>query len=135
MSDSDTKTHETIRDMAKLSLVSNRINEIQLKNLQTYPFVFFNGVNTASIDYDFSNKSLVSTSEDEKNLEISYQVKPQSRNFKVLYYLDIDENADNSNLDKRFETLRNSISNLFWRGILVEVYFNDKKVYTSKKDG
>src|ERR1017187_6508651 len=121
--------------MAKLSLVSNRINEIQLKNLQTYPFVFFNGVHAARIDYDFSNKSLVGTSEDEKNLEISYQVNPQTRNFKVIYHLDIDENENNANLDKRFDTLCNSISNLFWRGILVEVYFNDNRVYTSKKDG
>lgn len=129
----ETKSLETIREMAKLTMVSNRINAMQTRNLQLYPFVFFDGVKSARIDYDFSSQSLVEASEDKENIQIKYQLKPEIRNFKVIYYLDIEQDKGNNNLDRRFEALNGSITNLFWSGILVEVHFNDKMVYTSKK--
>ena len=128
------KSLETVREMAKLTMVSNRINELQAKNLKMYPFVFFDGVKTAHIDYDFSAESLIGAEEDNKNIQIKYHLTPQTKNFKVIYKLDIDQEKGNSNIDKRFEALSASIANLFWTGILVEVYFNDKIAYTSKKN-
>ena len=119
--------------MAKLTMVSNRINDVQERNLKMYPFIFFDGVTSARIDYDFSVTPLVSAEEDKKNLDIQYNLRAETNNFKVIYYLDIDQNKGNNDLDKRFQALHASINTLFWNGILVEVYFNNNMVYTSKK--
>ncbi len=127
----ETTSLETIREMAKLTMISNRINDIQARNLKMYPFVFFDGVKSAHIDYDFSTKSLVDTEEDQKNMQIKYQLKPETKNFKVIYRLDIDQENGNTNLDRRFEALKASIANLFWSGIAIEVYFNGKIAYKS----
>jgi hypothetical protein len=107
---------ETIKEMAKLSLVFNKINDIQIKNLQMFPLIFFNGVKSATIDYDFSN-----------DFGLSGDAKKNS--FLVSYKLNIDETAENSNLDKRFDALANSVRGLFWNGIKVEVFFNEKLVF------
>lgn len=131
----DDVTEETIREMARLTMFSNRINPLQERNLKMYPFVFFSGVKTARIDYDFSIQNLVNIEEDSKNVQLKYQLKPNVSNFKVIYSLDIDEGRDNDNIDKRFEALRSSITTLFWSGISVEVLFNGKKVYASEKNG
>lgn len=124
---------KTIRDMARLSLLSNKINEIQEKNLKIYGFAFFYGVSEAKIDYDFSNKALVDTEEDKKNFELKYKLgELDTSHFRISYYLTIDEKTENSHLDKRFSALEQAVRHLFWKGIRVEVFFNDKKVFESK---
>ena len=129
----ETESLQTLREMAKLTMVSNRISEIQEYNLKMYPYIFFDGVKSARIEYDFSTQSIINTEEDKKNVQIQYQLKPDTKNFKVTYFLYIDENKGNDQLEKRFEALKTSISTLFWSGIATEVYFNDRIVYTDKK--
>ena len=125
---------EMLKKMAQLSITTNQINEIQQKNLKMYPFVFFNGVRSVSIDYDLTNESKVNYDTNPKTMEIVYKFdKPIVDNFKVSYDLQIDESEDNSHLEKRFDALEKSIATLFWNGIPLEVKFNGKIVYTSKK--
>lgn len=113
-------TEETIREMAKLTMLSNKINEIQEKNLKMFPLVFFNGVSKVVIDYDLSvNK----TANDEAPTADSH----------VTYKLIIDENQDNSRLDFRLGHLENSVRNLFWNSVKVKVLFNDRVVFESTK--
>jgi hypothetical protein len=107
--------------MAMLSVLANRVSEVQTKNLQTFPFVFFNEVKEASIDYDLAHRSTEKTA---PNGPIS---KFDSR---VTYHLTLNEGA-NANLEKRFFALQESVRVLFWKDITVEVYLNGKK-YESK---
>ena len=127
---------EMLKKMAQLSITTNQINEIQQKNLKMYPFVFFNGVSSVSIEYDLTNESNVNYDTNPKTMEIVYKFdKPIVDNFKVSYDLQIDESQDNSHIEKRFDALEKSIATLFWNGIPLEVKFNGKTVYKSKENG
>jgi len=125
-------TEQQIREMAKLSLASNRISEVQEKNLKMYPLIFFDGVKKAEIDYDFTNNQTVETEEDRKNLEIKYKFnKLDTKHFRVSYYLTVDE-SPNEMIEKRFKALEDSVRNLFWKETKVEVFINGSKKYESK---
>ena len=131
---SEAEIKETIKKMAQFSISTNKINEIQQKNLQMYPFVFFNGVKSAKIEYDLTNHSSVDYDTDPKTLDIKYKFnKPKTDNIKIVYRLEIDLNEPNDHLDKRFEALEKSIETLLWKNIPLEVLFNDKKVYPVDK--
>lgn len=115
---SDSTIRSKLKEMAQLSIFANRISEVQEKNLKNYPFVFFNEVKAARINYDFGHAV------DEKNKEVHH-------NSSIFYYLIIDEEANKSFLEKRFLALEVAVRNLFWKDVKLEVYFNDKKVYES----
>ena len=126
---------EILKKMAQFSISNNQINEIQQQNLKAYPFVFFNGVKSAKIDYDLTNHSKVEYDTNPKTLEIVYKFgKPQTENFKISYDIEIDKSASNPHLEKRFEALERAIHTLFWKGIPLEISFNGLRVYTSKRD-
>lgn len=135
------KEHE-IRDMAKLSILENKLNDIQLKNLQMFPLVFFNGVSKAEIDYDFSisKPSVDCEIEHEKvlddkkpnKLSAKYSFDRPTHRSVIEYKLTIDETQDNSHIENRFFALERAIHNLFWKEVRVTVFFNNKKVFESK---
>lgn len=108
-----------VREMANLTVLSNKINEIQEKNLKMFGLVYFNGVASVKIDYDLAN---LKTDEDKAPLHSNY----------VNYHLTIDETQDNSKLDIRFGYLERSVRNLFWNDIAVKLFFNNKQVFRSK---
>lgn len=114
-------TSEIVKEMARLSVLSNRMGEVQEKNLKMFPLVFFESVKSARIQYDLSHKK---SAEDE----------PVISNTFVRYHLDVDE-SKNDRLDLRFKYLEESVKNLFWRDITVEVYFGEKIVFKSKSNG
>ncbi len=131
----DQEVKETLKKMAQFSISNNQINEIQQHNLKAYPFVFFNGVKSVKIDYDLTNHNKVEYDTNPKTLEIVYRFgKPSTENFRISYDIEIDESEYNPHMEKRFAALEKSICTLFWRGIPVEVSFNGKNVYKSKKD-
>jgi hypothetical protein len=126
---SDQLLLEKIKEMAKLTMVSGRINSIQEKNLKMYPFVFFDGIKNAKIDYDFSNAAMIESKEDKKAIEIAYKIKkPETCNMYVAYHLEL-ESDKNDHLEKRFKALENAIHTLFWKEVKIKVYFNDKIVF------
>lgn len=139
MSD-DLKVRETLRDMARLSLLSNRISAVQEKNLRAFPMVFFDGVSTGTIDYDFSHAALVDTEEDKSKLKeqdpslaLKYKFnKVNTKHFRVSYHLKVDDSANGTHMDKRFDALERAVRTLFYSDVKVEVFFNDKKVFESK---
>lgn len=106
MSDTEAK----VRELAKLSILSNRISEVHEKNLKAYPFIFFNGVTDAKIDYDLE----------------------RGENNHVKFDLSLKDGADNPHMERRFETLNQSIKNLFWKEVSISIYMNGKEVYDSK---
>lgn len=118
-----------IKKMAALVVNSNKISEFHEKNMKMFPMVFFDAIKEVKIDYDLSVRHDVEL--DTKN---NITVKAPLRNNFVSYYLTLDE-SKNQNLDRRFSALEGSIKTLFWKDVIVEVYFNDKIVYKSKKNG
>lgn len=124
-------TDQIIREMAKLTLLSGRINEIQEKNLTMYPFVMFEGVSAAKVDYDFSNNAMVEEEKGDAGQAEFKFTRPTMDHFRVSYYLDIDESKAQQNLEKRFQAIEQAVRILFWNSVKVEVFFNEKKVFQS----
>ena len=122
---SQSSTPELLSEMARLTAMSNRISEVQARNLQMFPLVFFNNVSECKIDYDLSHKSDVLEDMDGKLI-----INAPTRNNYVAYYLVLDE-ASNQDLDKRFIALEKSVRTLFWNDVAVEIFFNDRIVYKS----
>lgn len=131
---SDSTVEEQVREMAKLTLLTNKINPIQEKNLKMYPLVFFNGVKSAKVDFDLSNdQMLVDSEENKSDLEITYQFnKAETRHLRVSYHLEIDETAENNSLDARYSAITQAVRNLFFKETKVQVFINAKLAYESK---
>lgn len=95
-----------------------------------YPLVFFNGVSEVKVDYDFSSGQLIDTEENLDKVDITYKFnKLDTKNFRVSYYLTLDSESDNNQIDKRFQAIESSVRNLFWKEVKVEVYFNNELKY------
>jgi hypothetical protein len=124
------ETAQTIKEMAALVMKTNRITPIHETNMKMYPLIFFNGVTAVKIDYDLHVRDDVEV-DDQANKLI---IKAPIRNNYVAYYLTVDENSDNSNINKRLEALETSTRTLFWNDVVVEVYINDQIIYKSKKN-
>lgn len=130
---SKSETEEQIREMAKLTLLTNRINPIQEKNLKMFPLIFFNGILSAKVDFDLSNEQMIESIENKKDLELTYQFsKAETGHLRVSYHLEIDEKANNHTMDSRFSAITQAVQNLLFREIRVQVFINNKKVYESK---
>jgi len=117
---SDSTIKQKLQEMAQLAILANRISEVQEKNLKNYPFVFFNDVQVVRIDYDLGHAI------DEKSKQINH------RSF-IAYYLTLNEESNQSFVDKRFLALETAIRSLFWKDVTLKVYFNTKPVYESKE--
>jgi hypothetical protein len=121
-------TPELLSEMARLTALSNRISEVQEKNLKLYPLVFFNKVLEVKVNYDLTSKAdILEDSTTDKII-----INAPSKNHFVAYHLILDE-SENLDLDKRFLALEKSVRNLFWNDVSVEVYFNGQIKYKSIK--
>jgi len=118
---------ELLSEMARLTALSNRISEVQIKNLQMFPLVFFDGVTECKIDYDLGHKADV-LEDPEGKIVINAPV----RNNYIAYYLVIDKSKQ-ADLDKRYQALEQAVRTLFWNDVAVEVYFNGNIKYKSRK--
>lgn len=126
----DDSVAATVKQMAALTMVSNQLTDIQQKNMKMFPLIFFEGVKEAKVDFDLSRRHDV-----EVDKENNLTVKAPLRNNFVAYYLTLDEKAQGENVDRRFKALEVSVRSLFWKDLVVEVYFNDKIMYKSVKNG
>ena len=113
------KTNDLLKEMARLTVLSGRISDVQEKNLKLFPLIFFDGIKEVKIEYDLMPKKTVDDS-------------PTYSNSLVSYYLTLDE-VENQNLNKRYFALEKSVRSLFWSDVVVEVYFNDEIKYKSKR--
>jgi hypothetical protein len=130
-------TEEQIREMARLTLLTNRLNPIQEKNLKMYPLVFFNGVKEAKIDFDLSNDQMVETIEtvDKLDPKIEYKFnQADTSHLRVSYHLEIEEGADNHTIDARYSAITQAVQNLLFKETKVQVFINKKLAYESKNE-
>ena len=114
----DEKVLNLIKEMSHMTIFLNKLSSAQVKSMQSYPFIYFNGVNNIELDYN-----LESIKEDgEPTKGASY----------VKYFIYLDPFADNNNMPYRLKTLEDSIKSLFWKEVNVEVYINDELKHKSK---
>lgn len=129
------KTQETIQEMARLTMLTNQLNDVQIQNLKTFPFVFFDGLNRVTMEYDLSNQLGADTVENTDDGEIEYNVTPTTTShLHVTYRLVIDPIFTPNNLPQRFSALEQSVRSILWKEIKVVVFFGNQKVYESPND-
>jgi hypothetical protein len=127
-----------IRDMAKLTILENKLNDLQIKNLKMFPLVFFDGVSEAKIDYDFSVEKPsveyeITNKDNPDKIGIKYEFDKPKPTGRIEYDLTIEHDGGlNSKLPYRFQSLEYAVRSLFWKEVKVTVLFNGKKVYESK---
>ena len=122
-------------------MFEGKLNDIQLKNVKMFPLIFFNGVSKVAVDYNLDmGKTVVNyeiyetetKNDEQKKKDIKYDIELPKNQTSISYHITLDEKADNSFLEKRFAALETSLANLFWSGIKIKVFFNEKLVHESK---
>jgi len=105
---SEQRVLEEIKEMARLTMLSNKLNAIQEKNLQAYPYVFFEGVKKGTIVYD---------------LECGLDTPAMERQAKthVTYTIEIDTDTVITFQQKRIDALKIAVRTLFWSDLTVNV--------------
>jgi len=103
----------SLQDLTKLVLFSGRLSEIHIKNLQAFPFIFFNDhASDPKLDYD---------------IQTTDKTKPTSFSYDLNLNL-----ATNDHLDKRYKALEDAVRALFWKEVVLEIKINGKGVFKSE---
>lgn len=90
-----------------------RLSEVHTKNLQAFPFIFFND-HTADPKLDYS-------------IETTDKSKPSTFSYDLNLSL-----VTNDHLDKRYKALEDAVRALFWKEVVLEIKINGKEVYKSE---
>ena len=128
-------SEQEMREMAKLSVLSGKLTEVQLKNLKMFPLVFFNGVTSALLDYNLEvgqpevDYKIYKNKKNEP--DIRYEMKKEKPRSFVSYRLSLEENASNDHLEKRFAALEKAVRDIFWKEVKVKVFINSNLAYES----
>jgi hypothetical protein len=91
-------------------MFSGRISEVHLKNLQSFPWIYFFSLKEAKLEYDFA--------------------KTKEEGSFVSYHLTIEE--PNQMVDKRCKALEFAVRSLFWKEVGVKISINDEEVFKSE---
>ena len=100
----------SIQDLTKLVLFSGRISEVHVKNLKSFPWIFFNFLKEAKLDYGFAK-----TKEEESFVHYSLKIE-----------------GENDHLEKRYKALESAVRTLFWKEVKLQVTINGKEEYKSE---
>lgn len=103
---------DQLGDLTKLMLFFGKVSEVHIKNLQSFPYIYFNDVKEAKLDYS------VATTD-----------KIQPTEFKYDLTLDL---ATNDQLDKRYKGLETAVRALFWKEARIQVSINGEEEYHSE---
>ena len=97
-----------VKDLAKAVLLSGRLSEMHIKNLQTYPFIIFNNVEEAEMIYDI-NTDRNSQADTPSVIEYHILFKSGSRA------------PNKKEAIKLIKYLTDAVATLLWAGIEVKV--------------
>lgn len=105
---SESTVREQVKEMARLTMLSNRLNEIQEKNLKLYPYIFFEGVKNGAIVYDLECRPDASSEDRQMSTYVNYtiEVSPDT----VITFL-----------DQRIAALKVAVRTIFWSDLTVNV--------------
>lgn len=101
-----------VGDLTKLMVFFGRVPETHIKALKEYPWIFFNDLSEAKLDYS------IETTDKTKVTTFSYDLTVSLEN--------------NDHLNKRYKALESAIRALFWKDVLVEIKINGQEVYKSE---
>ena len=93
-------------------IMSGTISEVHIKNLQSFPFIFFNEISECKIEYS------VATTNKAERTEFVYNIT-----------LNLESN---DNLPKRYEALQNAVRALFWKEAQIIIKLNGQEVYKNE---
>jgi hypothetical protein len=94
-----------IQDLTKLVLFTGRLSEIHIKNLQSFPFIYFNDIIEAKLDYDIS----------------------QVKEVPSFIRYDLILSQENDQLNKRFDGLKVAVKSLFWKEMELKLSINGQE--------
>ena len=95
-----------LKDLAKGIIFSGKISDFHIKNLSSYPFIFFEDIEEVSLEH-FVPDSL----DIDMGKEIPF----------VTYRIQFKQNPRMDNLDKRIEAITNSVRTLLWENTQVNI--------------
>jgi hypothetical protein len=102
-------TEQILEEHKKLAMLSNNLSDFQLENLKTYPFIVFDSIESAKIEYDVHLKD--------------------NRTSVVKYHIKSTKEVDTLNfVSERVSSLKQWVRKLLWNEIVVEVFYNDKEL-------
>lgn len=101
-----------LTELNRLVLFTGRVSSVHLKNLQNFPFMLFNDLKEAKLDY------VIQTTD---------KVSPTVFSYDLALNL-----ASNNHLDKRYAELESAVRKLFWKEVKIEVKINGEEVYKSE---
>jgi hypothetical protein len=103
-------TADTHKDLTNMVLFTGQLSDIHIKNMKSFPFIFFHDVLQAKLDYSIGTK----------------------KNESSLVSYDLTLNKENDNLDKRYKALESAIHQLFWKEVKIQVKINGNEAYKSE---
>lgn len=92
----------SIKDLNSLGIFSGRISEPQSKSMDSYPFIFFNGV---------------------KEVKLTYELAQQRGQESYIQY-DLTLGQENEQMPKRFAALESALKSLFWKEVQLKLSIN-----------
>jgi len=115
--DGDERVSNAIKEMSHMTIFFNKVSSAQVKSIEMFPFIYFDGVNSVELDYDLET--------------VTPDKGPSSNKSIVRYDLFMDPMVKNNNMEYRFKTLEKSIRDIFWKEVNIHVYINDELKYKS----
>lgn len=99
------------KELKKLMIVSGRLPETHWKTIQSYPFIFFNDVSEAKLEY-------------------SVAIKPSEH---TVFHYELSTNIESNNcIEKRYKGIEKAIKDLFWKEAQIKISINGQEVYKSE---
>ena len=111
-------TEAILKDLRNITMLTGEISSLHEKNLKTWVFVAFDGVENLEIKYDLSKDY-------HKEVGESY----------IDFYLEVEPMAVNEKFEERCKTLTGWVRDMLWNDIKVKIFINSVNQYTnSTKD-
>lgn len=102
--------NKTLEDMRKITMLTGQLSSVHEQNLQTWPYIAFESVENAEIDYDLS--------------KAYFEEVGQNR---IEFNLKIAQSQEQ--VENRCKCLASWVRDMFWKEIAVTVKINGAKVY------
>lgn len=106
---------EIVTDLKKLVILSGRLSEIHIKNLQLFPFAFFDNLQSVELVHDLDIEK-----DREGQMSVDYRLKFKKGCSKI------------DNLPLRCQALEKAVKNLLWNEVEVGIYKNKSKKRLNK---
>lgn len=102
------KENDVVEEHKKMLILSGNLSEFQLKNLKTWPFVVFDNIDNAMVDYNFGDTGRI-----EEAGEVTYTIMRK------------DCSKQEDNFETKKETIINWVKFMFWKDTKVMVKYGN----------